>query len=158
MSSVRVNRKQVQGYDSGPRQLKVIGGQGAESGLQPRGSGRVRCWLRVTSSSHFSRVFSLPSALQQTARHSAGLLRMWAHCVLHPSVHLDSDMVSGPNGVMQNDHFLGAYCVGHRIMLFSSPLPPPTMLIFIPIPNRAVPHVMSMSLEVGGRKQKGETS
>ena len=27
------------------------------------------------------------------------------------------------------------------------------MLIFLPIPNRAVPHVVSMSLEVRGRKQ-----
>ena len=67
-------------------------------------------------------IFSLPSAVQQTARLSAGLLGVWAHCGLHPSVHLGSDMVSGPNRVVQNDHFSGAYCVGHRAMLFSSPL------------------------------------
>ena len=67
-------------------------------------------------------VFSLPSAVQQTARCSAGLLGMWAHYGLHPSVHLGSDTVSGPNGVVQNNHFSGAYCVGHRAMLFSSPL------------------------------------
>ena len=48
--------------------------------------------------------------------------------------------------------------LGTGLCFFLHHFPSQTMLIFIPILNRAAPHVVGMSLEVGGRKQKGETS
>lgn len=113
---------------------------------------RVRCWLRVTSPSLCCcRVFSSP----QCCSDSQALCRFIgdvAHCGLHPSVRLGSDTILDP--MVSCRMTISQVLTKGIAMLFSSPLPL-KQYHFFPIPNRAVPHVVSLSLEVTGRKQKG---